>query len=461
MGFRRNRAAVALGLALALLAGCGSDGPSFTINQLGLLGEPLGPTAAGVVDGGDELVLMGVGFQEGIRVFFGDVEAPQVQFLGETELRVTTPAMPEGAIAITLRNPDATEVTLPDLFQSGVVPLIAAVTTVDPEDLPGIEGGVAMEVGGAEFRDGAVVLLDGIAVETSFVDESTLRFTLPPRELEACVTVRVRNPSGLDGTRPNAFFQTQENSLAPHPTSIDDRQLHHLIQRAGFGAPAAELDSRFTNDVGNAVDALLNVSRDAQAVTVESDALAIYGEAPPPAGDLNSRTNQEWWIHLIRYNPNPLQERMAWFLHDHFATGQSSMGGFDTHADQAGRHADLLTQLDDALRVFAADMRRSSRNLWDDCSVLVISEFGRRNEENGSNGTDHGMGNCFFVTGGTTGRSAITGDLVDADLLERQPGYSYDFRELYSDLIENHIGAAAAPIFPEPYQTTGDISVTG
>ena len=80
MQLRRSRAAAAGALLTAvLLAGCGSDGPTFTITQLGLLGEPLGQTAAGVVDGGEELVLMGVGFEEGIAVFFDGVESPLVQ----------------------------------------------------------------------------------------------------------------------------------------------------------------------------------------------------------------------------------------------------------------------------------------------------------------------------------------------------------------------------------------------
>ena len=65
--------------------------------------------------------------------------------------------------------------------------------------------------------------------------------------------------------------------------------------------------------------------RDAALQQVEADAHALYGNEPPP-NPLNRRTNQEWWIHLIRYSPHPLQERLAWFLHDHFATSQTAFG---------------------------------------------------------------------------------------------------------------------------------------
>jgi uncharacterized protein (DUF1800 family) len=328
MRFRRSRAAAVLGLLTAMLlaAGCGSDGPSFTITQLGLLGGPLGQTATGVVDGGDELVLMGVGFEEGITVLFDGIESPRVEYISETELRVITPGMPEGPAAITLRNPDGSEVTLPDLFQFGVMPAISAVAPVEADARTTIEGGIEMEVAGTEFRDGAVISVEGVAAETTFVDESTLRFDLPARDLEADVEVTVRNPSGLTGRLPGAFFQTQEHSLAPHPDAISDDQLHHLIQRAGFGAPPEELESRYSNSVDDTVRALMGVRRDAATAAVEADALLVYGDNPPPTGDLSSRTNQEWWIHLMRHSPNTFQERLAWFLHDHFATGQSTMG---------------------------------------------------------------------------------------------------------------------------------------
>jgi uncharacterized protein (DUF1501 family) len=73
-------------------------------------------------------------------------------------------------------------------------------------------------------------------------------------------------------------------------------------------------------------------------------------------------------------------------------------GGFDTHSDQAPRHAQLLQELDDALGVFYTDL--TTQGVWNDMVIVVISEFGRRNYENGSDGTDHGHGNCVLVVGG-------------------------------------------------------------
>jgi len=138
-----------------------------------------------------------------------------------------------------------------------------------------------------------------------------------------------------------------------------------------------------------------------------------------------------------------------------FYTG---LGGFDTHAAQPATHAALLAELDGAIGAFAQDMAAKGR--WRDCAIVVISEFGRRNAENGSAGTDHGHGNAFLVLGGAVRGGAITGTVLDSDIGDRlQLGYDYDFREIYADLVSNHLGLGAAPLFPEPFVRTGDITL--
>jgi uncharacterized protein (DUF1501 family) len=134
----------------------------------------------------------------------------------------------------------------------------------------------------------------------------------------------------------------------------------------------------------------------------------------------------------------------------------TAQGGYDTHANQQGRHQKLLTELDGALRAFREDMQRTGR--WNECAVLITTEFGRRTEENGSDGTDHGAANAFMVAGGAV-NGGMTGELTESDLLTDQPQMRYDFRELHSHLIERHLGLDPAPVFPEPFQTTGELDL--
>lgn len=120
------------------------------------------------------------------------------------------------------------------------------------------------------------------------------------------------------------------------------------------------------------------------------------------------------------------------------------IGGFDTHAEQdvEGGHPDLWGEISGALDAFHAEM--TARGLADDVLVVTYSEFGRRVEENGSLGTDHGTAAPMFafgngVTGGVYGPDPDLDDLdEDGDLK-----FQIDFREVYATVLERWLGADA------------------
>ena len=63
-------------------------------------------------------------------------------------------------------------------------------------------------------------------------------------------------------------------------------------------------------------------------------------------------------------------------------------GSYDTHADQQGPLQDGATQMAEGLAAFQHDLER--RGIAGRVLTLVWSEFGRRAQQNDSNGTDHG-----------------------------------------------------------------------
>ncbi len=112
--------------------------------------------------------------------------------------------------------------------------------------------------------------------------------------------------------------------------------------------------------------------------------------------------------------------------------------GFDTHANQPGRHENLLRQLAGSVAALGDALRQIGR--WDDTLVFAYSEFGRRAAENNSKGTDHGTaGVAFFfggrVAGGTHGRQPSLDHLTEGDL-----NFNVDFRRLYATLLANWWG---------------------
>jgi uncharacterized protein (DUF1501 family) len=140
-------------------------------------------------------------------------------------------------------------------------------------------------------------------------------------------------------------------------------------------------------------------------------------------------------------------------------------GGFDTHGEQnavdpvtglvVGQHANLMTSLDNAVGAFVADAKLMG--IWPNTSIAVISEFGRRNYENGSLGTDHAEAACMFVIGGAVNGGVYGPDLTEAMINEEVLEYQVDFRDVYRELLTDHLGAGSlATVFPEtqPLNTT-------
>ena len=120
-------------------------------------------------------------------------------------------------------------------------------------------------------------------------------------------------------------------------------------------------------------------------------------------------------------------------------------GSFDTHASQMPMHAKLWKEVDGAIDAFFQDLHE--HNAADDTIMLLWTEFGRRVKENGS-GTDHGAGGVAFVIGEHVkgGQYGTYPSLRAEDLTQQREGmfgnlrYSYDFRGLYSSLVDRWLG---------------------
>ncbi len=117
----------------------------------------------------------------------------------------------------------------------------------------------------------------------------------------------------------------------------------------------------------------------------------------------------------------------------------ASLGGFDTHANQAPMHARLLDTLANGLSAFQSDLRQLGCD--DRVVTFTFSEFGRRLAQNGSGGTDHGQAAPLFVLGKPV-RGGIIGEPPSLTRLNRGDIiYQHDFRSLYSTLLEEWLAA--------------------
>ncbi|MFZ2490487.1 MAG: DUF1800 domain-containing protein, partial [Thermoanaerobaculia bacterium] len=93
----------------------------------------------------------------------------------------------------------------------------------------------------------------------------------------------------------------------------NERAAAHLLRRAGFGGTQAEIADAVGRGLDRTVDSLLdfpNVSNDALEARLGSAALDL--------ATLNGIAR--WWLMRMIFTARPLEERLTWFLHDHFAT---------------------------------------------------------------------------------------------------------------------------------------------
>jgi uncharacterized protein (DUF1501 family) len=121
-----------------------------------------------------------------------------------------------------------------------------------------------------------------------------------------------------------------------------------------------------------------------------------------------------------------------------------SLDGFDTHANQGPTHAALLADLANSINGFFQTLKSSGHD--DRVRLMTFSEFGRRVQENGSRGTDHGAASCLFVVGpsvkgGVVGNHPSLSDL-DADDLK----FHTDFRRVYATQLDSWLGCDSTAV---------------
>jgi uncharacterized protein (DUF1501 family) len=126
------------------------------------------------------------------------------------------------------------------------------------------------------------------------------------------------------------------------------------------------------------------------------------------------------------------------------------LGGWDSHFGQSTVMDPLMIRLAKGLAAFHRDLGPETERT----TVVVMTEFGRRVEENSAFGTDHGRGSVMFVLGGGIRGGKVYGKWpgLTKDVLEG-PGdlpVTTNYRNVLAPILERHGGAETlAKTFPE------------
>jgi uncharacterized protein (DUF1501 family) len=126
--------------------------------------------------------------------------------------------------------------------------------------------------------------------------------------------------------------------------------------------------------------------------------------------------------------------------------------GWDHHEGESRRLPVLADELGSSLASFDEDLGAE----LDRTLVLVMTEFGRRVAENGSNGTDHGHGGAMLALGGAVARRRVL--LRDDIWPGLEPSQRFqgndltvttDFRHVFGEILARHMGLSdLSPVFP-------------
>ncbi len=130
------------------------------------------------------------------------------------------------------------------------------------------------------------------------------------------------------------------------------------------------------------------------------------------------------------------------------------VGGWDTHTGMGNVDAgDMKRNLGDLATALAAFTTDIGTDL-DSTTIVTMSEFGRRVEQNASGGTDHGHGGVVLaIGGGVVGGVHGTWNGLDPSMLDQGdvPGWN-DYRDVLTEVVTNRLNLSTgsmASVFPD------------
>jgi len=205
----------------------------------------------------------------------------------------------------------------------------------------------------------------------------------------------------------------------------------------------------------------------------------MYGEVGPPVGpaalntfdsiDLMSTVDFAGYVPAggARYPDTQLGTRMrnmaaAIKADIGIEVIHVDIGGWDLHAQMGpifGVMAMMLNDLALSLEAFYLDMGAG----MDGVTLCCLSEFGRRVEENSSQGTDHGHGNVMILMGGHIAGGQVHASwpgIAPEQLDDGDLAITIDYRDILGEILTRRLGATdLGAIFPQHTFTTHGVTV--
>ena len=132
-----------------------------------------------------------------------------------------------------------------------------------------------------------------------------------------------------------------------------------------------------------------------------------------------------------------------------------AVGGWDTHINQGASQGQLARNLGQLGRGLVG-LQAELGSVYQNTTIVVMSEFGRTVKENGNGGTDHGHGNVMWLLGGGIRGGKVYGKWAGLAPEQRYQGrdlaVTTDFRDVLGTVLTRGVGIDSGKlsrIFPK------------
>ncbi|MED4586185.1 IPT/TIG domain-containing protein [Brevibacillus choshinensis] len=173
----------------------------------------------GPMAGGTFVYIDGTEFVQGLKVYFGNTEAPVGTFYSSVRMRVTAPAsLTAGSVDVKIVNPDGQETTKTAGYTFNAPPPSPAptITKITPNsDM--LTGGTPVYIDGENFVQGLKVYFGSTEVPVNYYYSNTrLKVISPASTVAGPVDVKFVNPDGKEGISTAGFTY-----FAPPPETVE------------------------------------------------------------------------------------------------------------------------------------------------------------------------------------------------------------------------------------------------
>ncbi len=253
----------------------------------------------------------------------------------------------------------------------------------------------------------------------------------------------------------NPLSCTAISSSLPRTLLADNVQVPSFLTLATY---SYQTDGAAAGDRNNQVNTFLKQSSQEYELPTAADAVGQLGEDAIASSNV-LQTVGSGYVAAGTYPANSLGSALlliAQIVNANVGARilYATYGGFDNHAAEDQAHDPLVQNVSDAIKAFFDDL--DGHGKAHDVLLMTWSEFGRRAQDNASNGTDHGTSAPHFVVGDAVG-AGIYGNAPNLTNLDSNGNLlvENDFRSYYGTILADWLKADSAAILGSGWPNLG------